>query len=91
MDQQMTLSQWLDAVRRQLGTDLDLSTDDQRALLDLTRVAAHRSERIAAPLTAFLAGMALTDLDPARRADEIRRITAALEETRPDTESRPAG
>lgn len=87
----MTLSQWLDAVRDELDTDLDLSADDERALLDLTRVAAHRSERIAAPLTAFLAGMALAHVDPAQRAEKIQRITAALEVTRPDRESPPSG
>ena len=47
MDDYNNLDAWLEAVRRQLGTDLALSTDDQRALLDLTRVAAHRSQRIA--------------------------------------------
>lgn len=91
MNDQLTVRQWLDALRDELDTDLDLSTDEQRALLDLTRVAAHRSERIAAPLSAFLAGMAMADLDPAQRATEMRRITAALEEPTPDTGSPPAG
>lgn len=81
MDEPLTLDQWLAAVRAALETDFDLSRDEQRALLNLTRVAAHRSERIAAPLTAFLAGMALAPHDPARRATEIDRLTAALEGT----------
>lgn len=79
VDEQVSLDRWLEAVCRALGAEVALSTDDQRALLDLTRVAAHRSERIAAPLTAFLAGIALADTDAAARAAAIDRLTAALE------------
>ncbi len=75
----MTLRQWLDALRAELQTDVDLSADDQSALLELTAVAAHRSERIAAPLSAFLAGMVLANEDPQRRAERIRRLTTSLE------------
>jgi hypothetical protein len=91
MSDRMTVRQWLDALRDELGTDLDLSTDEQRALLDMTRVAAHRSERIAAPLSAFLAGLALADSEPTQRAAAINRVTAALEEPTTDTGSRPGG
>jgi hypothetical protein len=91
MTDQLTVRQWLDALRDELGTDLELSTDEQRALLDMTRVAAHRSERIAAPLSAFLAGLALAGSEPPERAAAINRVTAALEEPTPGTGSRPAG
>lgn len=79
MSDHLTVRQWLDALRDQLDTDLDLSTDEQRALLDMTRVAAHRSERIAAPLSAFLAGLALAERQPDERAAAIKGITAALD------------
>lgn len=91
MDDYNNLDAWLEAVRRQLGTDLALSIDDQRALLDLTRVAAHRSQRIAAPLTAFLAGMALADLPVEQRAAAIDRLTAALEAAGPVESAEPEG
>lgn len=39
--------------------ELNLSTDQQRLVLDLAREAAHGVARPAAPLTTFLAGYAL--------------------------------
>ena len=45
--------------------------EERTALLDLARVAAHRSERIAAPLTTFLLGLAFAG---SPRADWARRI-----------------
>jgi Domain of unknown function (DUF6457) len=78
----MTLGEWLEAVRAQLGESdqrLALTPDEERVLLDLARVAAHSSERIAAPLTTFLAGVALADLPPAERAERLRALVAELE------------
>lgn len=82
--QGISLDAWLDAVRAELAGSPGaaapaLGRDEQRALLELTRVAAHRSERIAAPITAFLVGLALAPVDPGRRAAEIVRLTAALD------------
>jgi Domain of unknown function (DUF6457) len=76
----MTLAAWLDRLRSELGDDarLTLSLEEQRLLLDLARVAAHSSERIAAPLTTFLAGVALASLDPAEREERLRQLTEAL-------------
>jgi hypothetical protein len=92
MNEPLSVRTWLDQLRAQLGTDgLALSPAEQRALLDLTRVAAHRSERIAAPLSAFLAGVAFGDLPGPERAAAIERVTAALEAPTPDTEPPPAG
>jgi hypothetical protein len=78
----MTLGEWLDAVRAQLGASdprLALTADEERVLLDLARVAAHSSERIAAPLTTFLAGVALADVPPGERAERLRTLVAELE------------
>ena len=48
-----------------------LSEEERTALLDLARVAAHGSERIAAPLTTFLLGLAFAG---SPRSDSARRI-----------------
>jgi len=53
------LDEWTSRLKRELGLvderDLDV---DVRGLLDLARVAAHRVDRPAAPLTTFLVGYA---------------------------------
>ena len=76
----LDLDTWLDLVRRvpDFGR-IPVSREEQRAMLDLTRVAAHRSERIAAPITAYLVGLALARLDPAARAERIRGLVATLD------------
>lgn len=51
---------WLGEAATQLGRpELALTAEQQTALLDLARVAAHSVARPAAPLTTFLAGYAL--------------------------------
>lgn len=51
---------WLGAAAAELGRpELALSAEQQTALLELARVAAHSVARPAAPLTTFLAGYAL--------------------------------
>ena len=52
-----TMEQWTAAVCADLG--LDSSSADLRAVLDLTRDVAHGVARPAAPLTAYLVGMAV--------------------------------
>jgi hypothetical protein len=42
-------------------------------------VAAHRSERVAAPITTYLAGVAFAGLPPAERLARLRGLLAALE------------
>lgn len=55
-----TLEEWTAAVRVGLGLDPGpLSTADIRTVLDLARDAAHAVDRTAAPLTAYLLGMAV--------------------------------
>src|SRR4029077_11799559 len=51
-----TQQSWTEAACAELG--LDPATVDERLILNLTRVVAHRVDRPAAPLTAFLAGLA---------------------------------
>ena len=52
-----TMEQWTAAVCADLG--LDPSAADLRAVLDLTRDVAHGGTRPAAPVTAYLVGMAV--------------------------------
>jgi hypothetical protein len=56
----MTLHEWLDTLSRELGLT-DLTVDDKlmRTLLDVARDSAHEVERVAAPLTTFLVGVAV--------------------------------
>ena len=51
----MDAQEWLTAFAARLGLDA-LPQEDIDALLDLASVAAHTSERLAAPLTCFLVG-----------------------------------
>ena len=56
----MDLDQWLAALSAEIGTD-DLTLDNNaiHTLLDLARDSAHEVERVAAPLTTFLVGVAV--------------------------------
>ena len=72
---------WLARFAAELPDQLDtsLSDDDRSALLDLARVAAHRSERIAAPLTTFLLGLAMAGSPRGDWAARTRAIAARLD------------
>jgi hypothetical protein len=63
----MTGREWIDAFASALDVD---PPDDAtvEALLDLAGVAAHASERIAAPIACWLVGRAGVTIDQARRA-----------------------
>lgn len=76
----MTPAEWLDRLRTELGDDprLALSTDEERLLLDLARIAAHASERTAAPLATFLAGMAFAGASSEVRADRLSDLLTRL-------------
>ena len=61
----MTAREWIDAFAAELGVD---APDDEtfEALLDLAGVAAHASERTAAPITCWLIGRAGLGVEEAR-------------------------
>jgi hypothetical protein len=67
----MTEAEWIEAFAARLG----VATPDRatvEALLDVAGVAAHASERTAAPITCWLVGQAGMGVDEARRiADEL--------------------
>jgi Domain of unknown function (DUF6457) len=76
----LDLDAWLALVRQAPELEgIPVSREEQRAVLDLTKIAAHRSERIAAPITAYLVGLAMGRLDPAARAERIRGLVASLD------------
>jgi hypothetical protein len=52
-----SMQRWLDAVCADLGIDPGLA--DARTILDLARDVAHQVDRPAAPLTAYLLGIAV--------------------------------
>jgi hypothetical protein len=64
---------WVAAWAAELGVDPPTEAEVDQ-LLDLAGVAAHASERIAAPLACYLVGRA--GLEPAAALDLARRITA---------------
>jgi Domain of unknown function (DUF6457) len=56
----MELKQWLTTLSGELKTsDFTLDDDAVRTVLDLARDSAHEVERVAAPLTTFLVGIAV--------------------------------
>ena len=61
-----TLDDWTAAACAELG--IDLAAVDLRQILDLARDAAHQVDRPAAPVTAFLLGLAVGGGMPADQA-----------------------
>lgn len=58
-----------------------LGSEEAREVLDLTRVVAHGVERRYAPLTAYVAGLALgaDGADARQRITRVRELTALIE------------
>lgn len=55
----MELDEWLRAAAAELDLDVEISTETVHTLLDLARDSAHEVERVAAPLTTYLVGVAV--------------------------------
>lgn len=72
---------WLATVHEILGDagGAELTADERAALLDIARIAAHTSERITAPLTTFLAGVAYGSLPVGERLASLRSLASRLE------------
>ena len=67
----MDAQEWLTTFAARLGLDA-LPQEDIDALLDLASVAAHTSERLAAPLTCYLVGRSgISPTEAKALADEI--------------------
>lgn len=84
----MQLDEWLASVSAELGTE-DFVLDDAavRTLLDLARDAAHGVERVAAPLTTFLVGLAVGRGQALAEAS-ARAAALALAQDRDETTGR---
>ena len=87
----MTLEEWMTTVRAELALEGDGVADlraVQKAILDLARDAAHGVARPAAPLTAYLVGVAVGQ--GARLDDTAARIAGlALAQQPPDSPAEP--
>lgn len=75
----LELQAWLDRLESQLVPRAAMSETERDLVLDLARVTAHRSLRKAAPITTYLAGIALAGLTPAQRATRLSELVAALD------------
>jgi hypothetical protein len=72
----VTLDEWVTAAATELG--LDPAATDKRLVLDLARDVAHVVERPAAPVTAYLLGVAVGQgADPATAAAALSRLAQA--------------
>jgi len=65
----MDANTWLAAYAEKVGVPAP-TEDELNAVLDLAGVAAHSSQRIAAPVATWMAGKAGLDLDEAMRLAE---------------------
>jgi hypothetical protein len=69
------LEEWVRQVSKTLGIEGDVDT---KALLDVARVAAHRVERRAAPVTTYLMGVAIAQGSEGRSLQDISKEIVAL-------------
>jgi hypothetical protein len=77
------MEEFIDKVRVLLGPNApSVSADEAEAVLELARVAAHASERRAAPVTAYLLGMAVAGAAPEARTAFIDDLVVKLEAQR---------
>jgi hypothetical protein len=87
-----TLEEWTAAAGAGLGLGPGpLSTAETKAVLDVTRDVAHAVDRVAAPLTAYLLGVAVgRGLTLPEAADRISVLTARWPESKePPTTTQP--
>jgi len=74
------MEEFLEKVRALLGPDAPtVDAGELEAVLELARVAAHSSERRAAPVTAYLVGMALAGAAPEAREAFLDDLVVKLE------------
>ena len=78
------LNEFIERVRSLLGPNPpSLAPGEVEAVLELARVAAHTAERRAAPVTAYLAGMAVAGAAPEAREAFLDDLVVKLEVQRP--------
>jgi hypothetical protein len=86
-----TLQEWVDLVCRELNiTDAVSPAAMQSRVLDLSRDVAHEVARPAAPLTAYLLGLAAgRSSDPEVTADELAQRVTQLAQRWGDEQREP--
>jgi hypothetical protein len=67
----MTAQEWISAFARELGAEPP-SDEEFNAILDLAAVAAHDSERVAAPVACWIGGAS------GRSLDELQQIAQRI-------------
>ncbi len=68
---------WLRDALAAMGGEVELSTDDERTLLDLARTAAHESgDRTNAPLLCYLLGRVQGERPLSELAEAVRRSSS---------------
>jgi hypothetical protein len=83
MDQPNGLEEFLERIRSLLGPNPPaVGGGEVEAILELARVAAHSSERRAAPVTTYLAGLVLGGAAPEAREAFIDDLVVKLEAER---------
>jgi hypothetical protein len=71
------VNEWLRKAAAAIGSDVELSTEEQREILDLAAHAAHASgQRVNAPLLCYLVGRAQGERDLGELAEAILRSTS---------------
>jgi hypothetical protein len=78
---QPTAQEWIAGFADKLPADSGgvPAAEEQSLILALSRIAAHASERIAAPIASYMVGVALASRDTDSRVIEIRRLVEELE------------
>ena len=77
------MEEMLEKVRSLLGPDApSVGKDEAEAVLELARVVAHASERRAAPVSAYLVGLAVAGAAPEARAAFLDELVIKLETQR---------
>jgi len=78
----MSADQWLDRYATLLGIDAP-TADEVDSLLELAGIAAHASERVAAPITCWM--VAQSDRSLAESLDLARRLAEDIGSERPQS------
>lgn len=77
------MEEFIEKVRSLLGPAAPAVSDGEiEAILELARVAAHSSERRAAPVTTYLIGMAVAGAAPEAREAFVDDLVSKLEAQR---------
>jgi hypothetical protein len=67
------VNEWLDRVSAAIGSDVQLSSEDAEALLEIARIAAHESgDRRNAPLLTYLVGRSRGDRSLSELLEVVR-------------------